>query len=50
VERSEQGSWLNCTPNKGPLSRPCAATEGGKCSCTIIEAVRVEKALPEEER
>jgi hypothetical protein len=48
--RSEQGSWLNWTPKSGPLSSPRAAAEGGKCSWTIMLAVRVEKALPPEER
>ena len=48
--RSEQGSWLNCTPNSGPLSSPFVAADGGKCSCTIMLAVRLEKALPADER
>ena len=50
VSRSEQGSWLNCTPNSGPLSSPAVVGAGGKCSCTIMLAVRVEKALPPLER
>ena len=44
--RSEQGNWLTCTPNSGPLSSPAVLGAGGKCSCTIMLAVRVEKALP----
>ena len=29
VLRSEQGSWLNCTPNSGPLSSPAVVGAGG---------------------
>ena len=50
AERSEQGNWLNCTPNSGPLPSPADPGEGGKCGCTIMLAVRVEKALPLLER
>jgi hypothetical protein len=46
AERSLQGNWLNCTPNRGPLSRPVVVGAGGKCSCTIMLAVRDEKAFP----
>ena len=48
--RSEHPKSLNCTPNKGPLPRPRAAGLGGKVVCTIMLAVRVEKALPPLER
>src|SRR5690606_33417569 len=48
--RSEQGSWLNCTPNSGPLSSPTVVGAGGKCGCTIMLAGRREKALPLLER
>ena len=51
ADRSEQGSWLNCTPNSGPPSRPgVMAAVGGKNCCTISLAVRVEKALPPDDR
>jgi hypothetical protein len=50
ADRSEHGSWLNCTPNSGPLSSPAVVGAGGKCGCTIMLAVRVEKALPLLER
>ena len=50
VLRSEQGNWLNCTPNSGPLSSPGVLGAGGKCCCTIMLAVRVEKALPLDDR
>ena len=46
VLRSEHGSWLNCTPDSGPLSSPTVPGAGGKFACTIMLAVRVEKALP----
>src|SRR3546814_14134423 len=44
--RSLHGNWLNCTPNRGPLSSPAVVGAGGKCSCTIMLAVRVATALP----
>ena len=31
-EKSLHGSWLNCTPNSGPLSSPTVVGAGGKCS------------------
>jgi hypothetical protein len=46
--RSEQGSELNWTPNRGPPSRP--REPGLKFSWTIWLAVRVLNALPFEER
>src|SRR5579872_3915297 len=49
-ERSEHGNWLNCTPNSGPLSSPAEDGSGGKFCCTISLAVRVEKALPPDDR
>src|SRR3546814_8288502 len=45
ADRSEQGNWLNCTPNSGPLSSPTVVGAGGKCCCTIMLAVRVEKEI-----
>jgi hypothetical protein len=46
--RSEHGSWLNCTPLKGPLV--ASTSPGLKCDCTIWLAVRVLNALPSLER
>ena len=50
VLRSEHGSCENCTPNSGPDSSPTVVRDGGKCCWTICDAVRVEKALPPDER
>jgi hypothetical protein len=50
VVTSEQGRDENCTPNSGPLSSPTVEGAGGKCCCTIWLAVRVENALPPEDR
>ena len=50
ISRSEQGRELNCTPNSGPLPRFTVAGLGGKVVWVISLAVRVEKALPPEER
>src|SRR5581483_12067302 len=47
-ERSEQGSCENCTPNSGPEGVPLSP--GLKCCCTIWLAVRLENALPSEDR
>src|SRR5664279_3092023 len=47
-ERSEQGSCENCTPNKGPAGMP--KSPGLKCSSTIWLAVRLENALPSDDR
>ena len=33
--KSEHGSWLNCTPNSGPLSRPTVLGAGGKMGSGI---------------
>src|SRR5579862_2097206 len=41
---SLHGSCENCTPNSGPLD--VLVTPGGKCCCTMNDALRVENALP----
>src|SRR5579862_6448731 len=48
VLRSEHGSCENCTPNNGPAGVPISP--GLKCCCTIWLAVRLENALPSDDR